>query len=218
MIRKWQLGLGIVGLVALVSTIGIRRRARTSILLASGDNQEVVQIREELKHIRGELNQHEAMVTFALSAANSTHAEVPSLPRPLSSAAATENVSGGTERPPIGQAAFVDQVDLMFQQEERDADWSADAERAARRQIMAQLGDGSSIRHIECRRTICKAVIVHSDEEAFHHCAQLAEHPLAEWTGIIEYSAPAAAPNGEVRVDAYLIKPGENPANEIYAQ
>ena len=89
--------------------------------------------------------------------------------------------------------------------------WSIGAERVAQRQVSQGLPAESQLDEIECRSTMCRAVVSHENVGAYRGYVEgMLRNPHREWTGPAMYTLVDTAPNGRVRTEVFFTK-DENP-------
>jgi hypothetical protein len=212
---KW---LGILALAAASALLlvrkGLDRDGNRDI--STGQTGSVQELREEVTHLKGELQKLGRISGTAISAAVSAQAGVAKLENSDKRIPAHANDVPGGNAPQLPEEVLLRGTEQRFQQEAQDSNWSADAEAVARRHLSHGLTGQSNVRQVACRSTICKALVVHESQAVFLQAQnEMMTHPSTDWKGQLAFSETRERPDGRVELDTYLFREGANPLGEI---
>jgi hypothetical protein len=129
------------------------------------------------------------------------------------SVSAGETHAPEPQRPLLQPAQLRDRMEGIFYDERVDASWADRALRLAQERIAGTLSDGSDVRSIECRSSMCRIETSHTDEQHYHQFLRKAFlDPETElWNGSV-FSTPlddASQAEGRIVVVAYLTRDGQ---------
>lgn len=212
---KW---LGALALAAVAALLLIRRgtdRADNRVV-ASEQTASVKELREEVTHLKADLQKMGRLSGTAMSAAANAQAGVAKLENDDKRAPASRKDVAGDNVPQLPAGVLLGSTEQRFQQEARDSKWSAEAEAVARRHLSHALSGGSDVRELACHSTMCKALVVYESKALYLQSQnEMMVHPSTDWKGQLAFSDVRERPDGRVELDTYLFREGTNPLAEI---
>lgn len=177
---------------------------------AESIRQDVARLREEMTAARSAGDRGEALRSLWAAAAPAASAEPSRSPAP---AAAEVPRQKDAPRPPLEPAQMRDRMERSFNTERVDQSWAGTAQRTAHERIPGALPEGSEVRSVECRSTLCRIETSHVNREhyaTFLHKAFL-EPETRLWNGgqMSIMLDDASQAEGRFVVVSYLAKDGQ---------
>lgn len=144
-------------------------------------------------------------------ALKATEAEpIPTVPPPPSaSASASSPVSPRVASRELQTSEIHQHFEAAFVQERVDPQWAVSAAQKTMEKIPALLPEGSKIRSLECRGTMCRLETVHKDRATYWQFAQKTVVDLSSrpWNGAI-YAMPVNDDPDDGQMVTYIVREG----------
>jgi hypothetical protein len=107
-------------------------------------------------------------------------------------------------------------VDSEFEAEPVSSAWSREADPRARAQLTRSLSGDTQLADLQCRASICKAVLSYRDRKSYDaFSSRLSLNPPTNWTGQVVYSEPHERPDGTFEISEYLFAPERTPLSDL---
>jgi hypothetical protein len=130
--------------------------------------------------------------------------------RPTEARAAEVGSNPGPDAPPEigGEEEYYFKVDAAFSEETADPAWAKETERNLNKALL-EVAETSIVDTIECRQSLCKASLRHTDQDKFSAFTdRLVAHANGMWTGEISWHRDSVSDAGAVQSTLYFGKPG----------
>lgn len=134
----------------------------------------------------------------------------PSADRPTETVAAEDGSDRGLDAPPEigGEEEYYFKVDAAFSGETADPAWARETEQNLSK-ALREVAETSIVDAIECRQSLCKANLRHTDQDKFSAFTdRLVARANGMWTGEITWHRDSESDTGPVQSTLYFGKPG----------
>lgn len=210
----------LAGIVIGVAACGmlLLRRGPGAAAASAADTTGVARLAQEIERLSEQVRRTERLAGVAVASAAAASSSLAGVAAIRASGAAARREPDPAAERLLTEEEARRRLGDRFNRESTDGAWVRDAEPAARQHLGKGLTPASAVRLLECRRTMCRSVLVHHDQAAYAKATTESIDPSpADWSGTISYGPPRIARDGTVEVEEYLFRPGENPLEEIYA-